>query len=616
MGSIIKRLNLSKRIAGSEDSLVWPAAILLLAGLTRLSRLTWYSLDVDEAFSLYWANTPLATLLAETLTLRGDPHPPLYYLLLQGGVGLLGENEIGMRLLSALAGILFTALLIRLGREMFSRQVGLAAGLLASVNPALVYSSLDARMYMLAALLFLAGALAFWRALRLGGKRRFAAAFLLLTLASYTHLGGILAIAALPFVVILAGRRRFWQGALTLAGVALIYLPYAINVWRVSATEGVVTRAAPGIGELLRFTLEWAIFHQTPAAGWLVWAAAGLAVVALVWGVVSNRYAPLSRAWLAFLLLLPLLLLVILSQRQALLQPKILVITSLAPLLLALALPARPWFILLLFLPQLWGYTALWQPQLQRENWRAAGHYLNAHAGPHDLTVAHLHFYEHPLRFYYEGEIVTPFGSHLNDAGEVERGLEPYLAQTEVLWLAQSGVEFTDPDRLLEQWLMERYPLITQQYPRHITLKGFLINPAGFPPLPGTTPLAVAFANGARLEGFWLAERRLPARDEWLHPPSNWLHVVLYATPGDYRLTLEDDPGNVWGGTLAHDGGAPLPAAPDQIVRLDFDLNLNPETPPGRYKIVLRAAGPDGPIPRADTGEDYLILDWVEIVAE
>ena len=52
-----------------------------------------------------------------------------------------------------------------------------------------------------------------------------------------------------------------------------------------------------------------------------------------------------------------------------------------------------------------------------------------------------------------------------------------------------------------------------------------------------------------------------------------------------------------------------------QLVRLGYDSNLNPDMPPGVYKVVLRLARTDGFVPRADTGADWLILDTVEIVA-
>jgi len=594
-------------------SSLWPATLVLgLAALARLPWLTWYSLDVDEAFSLYWARVPLLNLLVDLLALRGDPHPPAYYALLKPWIALLGENEIGLRLFSALSGIVFVALVYRLGRELFSARTGLMAALLAATAPPLIYESLDARMYMPAAVFVLAGSLALWRALKRGGLARFIAAWAWLSLACYSHISASLALAGLGIALVLVRGKRFWKGILTLAGVGLAYLPYALNAWQAgSAQEGAVHLRAPDLWELLRFTANWSLFHNAVLADWLALGSAVALWAIAAWGL-ARRAKLEARGWLLGTLIAPLLLVVVLSQRQAFFQPKFLVIISLAPLLLAAGLTRSAGVAALLLIAQLWGYAALWQPAAQRENWRAAGDYLSDHVGPHDVTLVHLHFYEEPLRFYYSGPIVAPYGSRLSTYDEVAEGLAPHL-NAEVLWLVQSGVGYTDPDRLLENWLAQRYPVITEQFPNHIRIRGFLLSFTGFPPLPGTTPLEVEFTGGARVTGARFDAQALPAQDLWLHPPSNWLHVTLYATPGEYTLSLEDDPGNVWGQNLQR-SGQPTQAGPGEIARLDYDINLNPEMPPGDYKVVLRLSGPQGHIPRADTGETYVILGRVEII--
>jgi hypothetical protein len=236
---------------------------------------------------------------------------------------------------------------------------------------------------------------------------------------------------------------------------------------------------------------------------------------------------------------------------------------------------------------------------------------LQGHVGPNDVVLTHLHFYKEPLSFYYQGPVVAPFGSRLSSFEEVENGLEPYLG-ADVLWLVQSGTDYTDPDRLLESWLSEHYPLVTGQYPNRIVLKGFLLNPGQSPPLPGTENIDVTFDNASLVAGAKIDADTLSPTDLWLHPPSNWLHVTLYATPGNFQLTLEDSSGGIWGRNLPLDERV-LQTNPDQITRIDYDINLNPDTPPGSYKVVLRAIDSQGFSTRQDNGESYLILYTVTI---
>jgi mannosyltransferase len=135
-------------------------AILLLASFLRFYRLDTQSLWNDEGTSVAVAQRDLATIARDAAQ---DIHPPLYYWLLHGWVELLGTSEAAVRSLSALLGVILVALTYALGRLLAGRWTGLAAALLAAVNPFQVYYSQEARMYMLLAVW---SALAFYAALR------------------------------------------------------------------------------------------------------------------------------------------------------------------------------------------------------------------------------------------------------------------------------------------------------------------------------------------------------------------------------------------------------------------------------------------------------------------
>jgi hypothetical protein len=57
-----------------------------------------------------------------------------------------------------------------------------------------------------------------------------------------------------------------------------------------------------------------------------------------------------------------------------------------------------------------------------------------------------------------------------------------------------------------------------------------------------------------------------------------------------------DEAGQIWGDSLARDGAAirtwPTSAwLPGEVVRVDYDVNLNPVTPAGTYRLVIDLAG-------------------------
>ena len=146
----------------------WLLAITLLAVLLRVLRLDFQPLWWDEGYSLYFATQPLADMLAQTAQ---DIHPPLYYALLHGWIGLFGASPVAVRLLSVTIGVLTVPLAYAVGRFLGGSRVGLLGALLLAVNPLHIFYSQEVRMYGLVALLGLLSTMcALW--LLLGDDRR------------------------------------------------------------------------------------------------------------------------------------------------------------------------------------------------------------------------------------------------------------------------------------------------------------------------------------------------------------------------------------------------------------------------------------------------------------
>ncbi len=139
-------------------------------------------------------------------------------------------------------------------------------------------------------------------------------------------------------------------------------------------------------------------------------------------------------------------------------------------------------------------------------------------------------------------------------------------------------------------------------------------------------PTRVAFEGGLQLVGYWVPESQLLATDDLFHPPSGWVHVTLYwqtASPPaqDYTpfVHLVDSRGQVWGASLerpndAFDFYPPTRWQAGQVMRADFDVNLNPETPPGEYTLVLGLRDEAGQQTMLADGSPQAPLTTVEIV--
>ena len=91
--------------------------------------------------------------------------PPLYYALAWAWTQLTGTGEVGLRSVSALAGVATVPVAYLLGAELRGRRAGMVAAALVAVNPMLLWYSQEARSYALLVLLTAAATLYFVRAL-------------------------------------------------------------------------------------------------------------------------------------------------------------------------------------------------------------------------------------------------------------------------------------------------------------------------------------------------------------------------------------------------------------------------------------------------------------------
>jgi hypothetical protein len=127
----------------------WVALALGFAGSLALrfaasDREIW----LDESHSALLARMPLAELME---FVRGDVHPPLYFLLLNGWRRIAGDSPVALRAFSILAGAAAGAVFLLAALRAFGRgwKTVLACALFW-LSPVLVYYGVEVRMYALA----------------------------------------------------------------------------------------------------------------------------------------------------------------------------------------------------------------------------------------------------------------------------------------------------------------------------------------------------------------------------------------------------------------------------------------------------------------------------------
>ena len=602
----------------------WAVFALLLLGFgLRLCRLTFHSLWLDETVSIYLASFPLSEIFRQGMSLQ-EPNPPLYHLVLSAWMRLFGTSEAGARLLSVFAGTLYLPGVYILARRLFSPRVALIASMLAAVNPFLVWYSQEARMYALVATLSAWSLYCFVRALDTP-RWYWWTAYVGLTVASlYTHFYAVFLLPAeLIFLVLYARTHRaaLRRGALAWALSLLSFAPWLWRAWELSATTP-SWRPALGLSSMLVECLEAFTMRSVPLHGAMRGSALVVLGIVFLAGLLLPRVPQGGlRRWkwtmeewrpnvlLALAMLLPLVSAYVLSFRQQIFTVYYLIVIV-APFLLTLASAVDKaasfrravGLASLLVVVGLFSYGLRhnWSLDNRKEEWRAAARYVAEHDRQGDAILCHVDYTRLPFGYYYGGDlpVFAPFGGPVGDGAAVASTLEG-LADYNTVWLVQSHTEWADPSRAVEGWLASRFPVVTAQYPPGVEVKGFAAQ-YRMKELPSTaTRVSGLYDETVRLVGYELDGGVFSATDDTYHPPSGWIHVTLYWEAldpllVDYHATVRmtDDANQVWGGSLERATGAMrlYPSSswePGEIVRDDYDVNLNPKTPVGEYSLEV-----------------------------
>lgn len=627
----------------------WKIPLLLvgLAYLLRTFSLDWQSFWLDEVHVVYFIDNPLMETVR--LIISPEHNGPLYFLLLWGWRHLAGISDFALRYLSTLCSVLTVAVMWRIARAWFDDRVAGWTGLLFAISPFAIWFAQEAKMYALHMLLASFATLFLIKALRRNRWQGWLAYGITINLLGYSHFFGAFAIAAQGIVTVLATLRRpkkLRSYGITMILVALPYLPVVSFALRLLPRFEMrdISKGFVPLPNMLReiaseYVLRVSMIH-VPYPARLLWPVALLILL----GVFEAWRRGWRRGlWLTGLMTLPIAIFYPISLRVPVFSPKYLSATfPFFVMTLALALEA----LRRLWRPLVWGgligmvIVAGWanvriltQPMYQRTNWRAAAAFLETHARADDCIVGFADYIHRPINRYYAGD--APVYRFRADAYQPEAYYESLERQgCRALWLVLHQDQAMAPHNRLEEAAGLRYPQITGVYPNNgqIAILGYSLD-WRYAALPEyVTSLDAQFENGLALVGYHVDTTSLPPTDNLLHPPSNWLHVTTYwqmrgdmaeqgaLDPTEFApfIHLVDAQGGVWGGDLQRPPTVfhrdpPAQWGAETIVEAHYDVNLNPVTPPGTYRLVLGLVGADGaPIP-TDAGAPHIELTSIEI---
>lgn len=123
--------------------IVFIAAITVYFRLLNIYTAFWY----DEACSWFSAKQEFPMGIINNLLNLDLQHTPLYFFLLHFWMKIFGTNEIAIRSLSVIFGILTVPLVYIVSKKITSKRIAVFSTLVAAISPLLVFFSVEARMY-------------------------------------------------------------------------------------------------------------------------------------------------------------------------------------------------------------------------------------------------------------------------------------------------------------------------------------------------------------------------------------------------------------------------------------------------------------------------------------
>jgi hypothetical protein len=439
---------------------------LILIGLgARVLGLGLQPLWWDEGYSLYFATERPARLVQLTAL---DIHPPLYYLLLQAWLALVGIGAVAARWFSVLMGVATLPVMWWVARMLAGRRVAWLATLLLALAPLHVYYSQEVRMYGLVTLLALL-AVGAWR------RRAWWALGVVAVMGLLAHYYFALLLLALALLVlweVRAGQTTLRGPLRSLAVVAVGYLPWMVYAGlalaRYVGGKLEVEGDAPlsPVQFLPRHLIAWSVGHLSAGWEWLIGAAllfGGLALLGLYWrdpgaragGSQTRPYGPAPtesslQSTLAVLVLVPTLGTFLINLAAPFVDPRIerqlLFVLPFFLIMVARGVEAlaRRWswslvpvmtLLVAFSLTSLWGFYTV--PRYPGEDYRPLLARVGAEQGPGDGWLAIYPWQIGFLRAYLPRAHPTPIAADLawaEDGAALEAGARDLLAEHPRLW--------------------------------------------------------------------------------------------------------------------------------------------------------------------------------------
>jgi len=374
----------------------------------RFYNLGFNSLWLDEASTHTFAVMSIPDIWRATA--GGEFNPPLFYWI-EHLMLTLGNNEVILRFVPALLGVLTIPLIYFAGKEFMDRNVGIIAAAAFAFSPFLIYYSQDARAYSMM-LFFVAFAMVFYfKALKTNDLKNWALFGILSALAFWSHFYSFVIIASLILYALFLQIGNFKKNIQNLKMIALstvlfviLCLPLILLAIQLFAnrTSSVPTFGIQGIGIISETFQQLSGFSDIPMFLFLI-----LFIIGIIQAFLIDKN---KGIFLVTLTVLTFVISFILSYKMPM-QPRYLIF-FITIFFLGVAVSYKMFYSLINNRGVVYGFIALLivvsAPMLMdyykgysKDDWRGLSGQIQQMTKPGDLIVLVPSYISQPLNYYY-----------------------------------------------------------------------------------------------------------------------------------------------------------------------------------------------------------------------
>jgi uncharacterized membrane protein len=433
--------------------------LVVIGIFLRFYNLGFNSLWLDEASTYTISVKSFADIWQ--VTAGGEFNPPLFYWI-EHVMLTLGNNEVILRFIPAVVGVLTIPLFYLIGKEFLDRNAGLIAAAACTFSPFLIFYSQEARAYMLMLFFVALATIFFLKSMKSGGLINWAFFGAFSALAFWAHFYALVMIGALVLFALIEwapGIRSEIENIRMLVAAIVIFVVLSLPLIIVTFQLFVLrTSSAPTYGiQGLDIILE--TFVQV--AGMNIPVMVLLVALFIVGIFQAFRIGKSKGIFLVLITVLTFVISYVLSFKMPML-PRYLIFLSIV-FFLGIAVSYRTiyslWnsrtvvygFIVVLFVisaPALAGYYSGYS----KEDWRGFSAALEQKVQPGDVVVSVPGYIDQPLDYYYSSAKTQTTEYGATTAADLDRILGESGNHT-TYYVVTGDISAADPNGDAIQWL-------------------------------------------------------------------------------------------------------------------------------------------------------------------